>query len=213
MCENPFPQLADCGAKRCTVHDAVHPIRDSIGPINVPQVSNRFTQLLNTRSTLIGHGRRHNSFYRYVYNAFVTANIYVDVCTLSNYRAIRTTNIDLDLTITFPTTPSTPGTIAGTAKHSLLATETIDHVVFDTSFLKITNVTSPKGALKYTLGDRKEPYGSALTIHFSNQLKEKETTEVSVEYETTDACTAVQWLNPEQTFGGKYPFMFVSSLR
>jgi len=141
-------------------------------------------------------------------DAFVTTNIYVDVCTLSNYRAIRTTNIDLDLTITFPTTPSTPGTIAGTAKHSLLATKTIDHVVFDTSFLKITNVTSPKGALKYTLGDRKEPYGSALTIHFSNQLKEKETTEVSVEYETTDACTAVQWLNPEQTFGGKYPFMF-----
>ena len=133
----------------------------------------------------------------------------MDVCTLSNYSSIRTTNIDLDLTITFPTTPSTPGTIAGTAKHSLLATETVDHVILDTSFLKIKNVTSSNEALKYTLTDRKEPYGSALTIQFPQQLKEEETADVVIEYETTDKCTAVQWLNPEQTFGGKYPFMYM----
>jgi leukotriene-A4 hydrolase len=131
------------------------------------------------------------------------------VCTLSNYLAIRTTNIDLDLSITFPATASTPGTIAGTAKHSLVAIEPIDRVVFDTSFIHIKNVTSPEGPLKYALADRKEPYGSALTIQFPKQLKKGETADVSVEYATTDACTAVQWLNPEQTFGGKYPFMFV----
>lgn len=64
--------------------------------------------------------------------------------------------------------------------------------------------------MKYTLAQRMEPYGSALTVHFPNQLQKEETTDVTVEYETTDACTAVQWLNPEQTFGGKYPFMYLS---
>jgi leukotriene-A4 hydrolase len=132
---------------------------------------------------------------------------------LSNYLAIRTTNIDLDLSITFPGTASTPGTIAGTAKHSLVAIEPTEHVVFDTSFIHIKNVTSSDGPLKYTLADRKEPYGSALTIHFPKQLTKGETADVSIEYETTDACTAVQWLNPEQTFGGKYPFMLVFSSR
>jgi hypothetical protein len=57
-----------------------------------------------------------------------------------------------------------------------------------------------------------EPYGSALTIYLPNQLKKDEIVEVTVQYETTDKCTAVQWLNPEQTFGGKYPFMFILSL-
>jgi leukotriene-A4 hydrolase len=46
-----------------------------------------------------------------------------------------------------------------------------------------------------------------LIVQLAKVLKKEETTEVSIEYETTDSCTAVQWLNPEQTFGGKYPFM------
>jgi len=43
-------------------------------------------------------------------------------------------------------------------------------------------------------------------------LTKEETTEVTIEYETTEACTAVQWLNPEQTFGGEYPFMYVPQI-
>lgn len=31
---------------------------------------------------------------------------------------------------------------------------------------------------------------------------------VKIEYETTDKCQALQWLNPEQTSGKKYPFLF-----
>jgi len=124
--------------------------------------------------------------------------------------AIRTTAIDVDWTVTFPTKPSTPGIISGIAKHSLQAIETVDHVILDTSFLKINKIFSEKEQLKYTLADRKEPYGSALTIHFPQELKKNEIAQVSIDYETTDACTAVQWLNPEQTFGGKYPFMYSS---
>jgi len=131
-----------------------------------------------------------------------------DCCTLSNYLAIRTTAIDLDWTVTFPTKPSTPGTISGTAKHTLLAVDTVDRVIFDTSHLKIHKIVAGKDQLKYTLAHRTEPYGSALTIHFPKKLEKDETTEVTIDYETTDSCTAVQWLIPEQTFGGKYPFMY-----
>lgn len=85
----------------------------------------------------------------------------------------------------------------------------MDHVTFDTSFLKIKTIVSGGSALKYTLSSRQEPYGSALTIQLPKKLKKEDTTEIVVEYETTDACTAVQWLNPEQTFGGKHPFMYI----
>ena len=88
-----------------------------------------------------------------------------------------------------------------------MAADSVDHVVFDTSFLKINKIVSGTSLLKYTLAERKEPYGSALIVQLAKVLKKEETTEVSIEYETTDSCTAVQWLNPEQTFGGKHPFM------
>ena len=135
-----------------------------------------------------------------------------DCCTLSNYFSIKTTSIDLDLTIAFPSTPSKPGIISGTAKHSFVAQEPIDHVILDTSFLKINKIFSGSTSLDYTLAKRKEPYGSALTIQLPKQLDKEETTEFSIEYETTDFCTAVQWLNPEQTFGRKYPFMYLKSI-
>jgi leukotriene-A4 hydrolase len=125
--------------------------------------------------------------------------------------AIRSTLIELDLAISFPTTRSALGRISGIVKHSLVAMETVDHVVFDTSFLKIHNIFSGNTALKYFVRDRKEPYGSALTIHLPMKLLKDEIAEVSIQYETTDQCTAIQWLAPEQTFGGKYPFMYSPS--
>jgi leukotriene-A4 hydrolase len=64
--------------------------------------------------------------------------------------------------------------------------------------------------LNYTLSNREEPYGSALKIQLPTPLKKEETAEVVIEYETTESCTAVQWLTAEQTFGGKYPFMYLS---
>jgi leukotriene-A4 hydrolase len=135
-----------------------------------------------------------------------------DCCTLSNYLSIRTTSIHLDLTITFPSVPSVQGIISGIAKHSLVADKPVDHVIFDTSFLKINKIFSGTNPLQYTLAKRKEPYGSALTIQLPKELQKDETTEVSVEYETTESCTAVQWLTAEQTFGGKYPFMYTLSI-
>lgn len=130
-----------------------------------------------------------------------------DCCTFSNYLTIQTTSIELDLTITFPTKPSAPGIISGTATHTLVAKEPIDHVIFDTSHLKINRIVAGTSPLRYMLAHRKEPYGSALTVHLERELQKDETIEVSIEYQTTEGCTAVQWLEPEQTFGGKYPFM------
>ena len=64
--------------------------------------------------------------------------------------------------------------------------------------------------LEFTHANRREPYGSALTIQLPRKLDKNETTQVSIEYETTEQCTAIQWLNPRQTFGGKHPFLYVN---
>ena len=88
-----------------------------------------------------------------------------------------------------------------------MAEEPVDHVVFDTSFLAIKRTFSGSTTLEFSLAKRSEPYGSALTIQLPEALDKEETTEVSVEYETTEQCTAIQWLNPEQTVGRKLPFL------
>jgi hypothetical protein len=46
-----------------------------------------------------------------------------------------------------------------------------------------------------------------IPIQLPKNMQVAERIDVSIEYETTDKCTAVQQLNPEQTFGGKYSFM------
>jgi len=94
--------------------------------------------------------------------------------------------------------------------HSLVADEPVDHVIFDTSFLAIKKAFFGSNALEYTHAKRTEPYGSALTIQLPKKLDKGETAQVSIEYETTEQCTAIQWLNPEQTFGGKHPFLYVT---
>src|SRR5271156_920212 len=118
-----------------------------------------------------------------------------DCCTLSNYTAIRTSLIYLEWTIHFPSKPSTPGIISGKAVHTLVAQEPVDHVIFDTSFLDIKRVVNVDGSddLKYTLADRLEPYGSALRVELTKKLKKGDYAEVSIEYATTEKCTAVQW--------------------
>ncbi|KAL0950507.1 hypothetical protein HGRIS_007316 [Hohenbuehelia grisea] len=50
--------------------------------------------------------------------------------------------------------------------------------------------------------------GSALHIPFASALKAGDTISVAITYQTTEACTALQWLDKEQTQGKKFPYLF-----
>ncbi len=69
------------------------------------------------------------------------------------------------------------------------------HDIFGTTFE--TDVKTPNAAL-----------GSQLHVFFNAPLMKGKSIDVVFDYHTISTQKAVSWLNPEQTQGGKFPFMF-----
>lgn len=77
-------------------------------------------------------------------------------------------------------------------------------LVLDTHGLVIEGVTGPDGAPRpFAMGDADEVLGVPLRV----TLAPGDET-VTVAYETTPGCEAMQWLEPEQTADGTHPFLF-----
>ena len=92
------------------------------------------------------------------------------------------------------------------------SSSSVDKVVLDTSYLAIKTcslVENDKDLAFSIPPKRQHPVlGSALTISLPAPLQKGETVAISIEYATTDECTALGWLNAEQTDSKRYPFMY-----
>ena len=86
--------------------------------------------------------------------------------------------------------------------------ENAKYLILDTKGLYIEKITlddSPE-QVTFTLGDRDQWKGSPLIINI-----EPNTSLVNVYYSTGESAEALQWLEPQQTSGGKHPFLFTQS--
>jgi leukotriene-A4 hydrolase len=83
-----------------------------------------------------------------------------------------------------------------------------DEIIFDTKGLYISKilVDNSKEEVLFSLGDEDEFLGQALSV----QIK-PETKKVTIYYSTRADAAALQWLNPEQTSGKEFPFLFTQS--
>ena len=113
---------------------------------------------------------------------------------------VRTTHLDLQLTLDFE------GQFASGA-----ATHTIERVhpdamffIVDTHGLDVLEVSDDSGQWLPHWNGRSDPQlGTPLKIGLRDGTKQ-----VRIAYRTTAAGEAMQWLGPEQTDGGKAPFLF-----
>lgn len=122
-----------------------------------------------------------------------------DVHSYAQPGEARVTHVSLDLAPDFMTKR-----ITGTARLTVQRGANADSVILDVRDLDIARVTDGKGTvLGFNIGAAKEFMGSPLAI----ALPAVGDT-IVVEYSTSPSAAAVQWLNPEQTAGGKLPFMF-----
>ncbi|KAL9598597.1 MAG: hypothetical protein Q9179_003850 [Wetmoreana sp. 5 TL-2023] len=138
--------------------------------------------------------------------ASITVNPPRDPNTLSNYNNFRTTHTTANLEIDF-----TIRRLGGNVILKLISisdAETKD-IFLDTSHLDILNV-AVKGDLlsKWQLLARLEPYGSALKISLEKEAERGQSLEIDCQIQTTEKCTALQWLTPAQTSNKKHPYMF-----
>jgi len=63
----------------------------------------------------------------------------------------------------------------------------------------------------FTIGDRHRVMGQPLVITLPEGFEPNGEFELTIEYRTDPTATALQWLSPELTAGGKHPFLFSQS--
>ena len=111
----------------------------------------------------------------------------------------RVTHVSLDLVPDFASKR-----IGGTARLAIQRGENADSIVLDIDDLAIRRVSMAGGdTLPFRVGADDPNMGQPLII----QLPAAGDT-IVIEYETSPEASAVQWLEPAQTAGGRLPFLF-----
>jgi leukotriene-A4 hydrolase len=130
----------------------------------------------------------------------------LDVHTFANVNEVRPTHLSLDLSLDFAT-----HRLRGVNELTLAYADDAEpeHLDLDTRDLAIARVTDPATGrdFAFSLGVPEPFLGRRLRIELAGARPEK----VRIEYETSPAASAVQWLTPEQTTSGRWPFVFTQS--
>ncbi|KAL8997992.1 MAG: hypothetical protein Q9188_006196 [Gyalolechia gomerana] len=138
--------------------------------------------------------------------ASTTINPPRDPNTLSNYNNFLTEHTAANFEIDFEKKRLSGNVIL---KLKSVSPSETKEILLDTSHLDVKNVAL-KGEIlsSWQLLQRLEPYGSALRISFEKEAEKGQSLELDIQVQTTDKCTALQWLTPAQTSNKKHPYMF-----
>jgi len=90
-----------------------------------------------------------------------------------------------------------------TAKKFILDTRSLN--VFSAAWVKSDG---SEVALEFNLGEVNKMYGQALSVSLTDEMLKESKVNIKVNYETTPKSSACQWLEPSQTEGKKYPYLF-----
>ncbi|MCC6817937.1 MAG: M1 family metallopeptidase [Bacteroidia bacterium] len=120
----------------------------------------------------------------------------------SNYDSINLEHIYLDLAVDF-----NKKELHGKAILEINNTSQCKFLILDTKQLSIEDVKLEDSvSTAWSLGEEDKILGQALVIELSSTTKK-----VAIYYHTSPDAEALMWLAPEQTLGGKYPFLFTQS--
>ena len=135
---------------------------------------------------------------------FISKTNQKELNTFSNYDIISQTNINVHFIVDFDNKK-----VDGEVTISFKALEDGEVIILDTKSLIIKTIKDNTGnELDFKLDNyyRLESHGVPLKIY--KEYSKDDTFDITIEYSTTKDCMAIDWLEPEQTSGGKYPFMY-----
>lgn len=126
-----------------------------------------------------------------------------DVHTFANSDEIAVSHLDLNLTADF-----TKKILSGKATLTLSHKKKSNTLILDTRDLTIEKVTldEKETPAKFSLGNEVQYLGRPLTISLTPKTKT-----VTIYYSTSPNAAALQWLEPSQTAGKKFPYLFTQS--
>lgn len=127
-----------------------------------------------------------------------------DPSTLSNYGAWRTKHTTVDFTVDFEA-KRLRGSVY-LQLESQTAGESKE-IVLDSKFVLVQSVTVNSKEAAWELKKATHPLGAPLHVAVPDGASDGEVVNLTIDLETTEHCTALQWLTPAMT-SGKYPYMF-----
>jgi leukotriene-A4 hydrolase len=132
-----------------------------------------------------------------------------DPCSLSNAHDIVSEHVHLSVQAHFD-----QKILRGYALHTARAKHSTQVLVLDTRGLHIhacslVSTAGDETSLQYQLiASPVEVFGAALSISLPNAVTAGEQVQVKVEYSTSPTADAIQWLEPQQTRGKRFPYLF-----
>eukprot|EP01125_Pyxidicula_operculata_P007064 TRINITY_DN240_c7_g1_i1.p1 TRINITY_DN240_c7_g1~~TRINITY_DN240_c7_g1_i1.p1 ORF type:complete len:622 (+),score=125.41 TRINITY_DN240_c7_g1_i1:62-1927(+) len=131
-----------------------------------------------------------------------------DLHSWSNFKQVITTDLDLSVRVDFQRQ-----ILFGNVVHTLSVLEDgVTEVNFDTRALGIEDILlvsneGEESVLAWTIPKSHPALGKSLTVTLP-QTKKGDQLKVKVVYSTTRKSGAIQWFEPQQTAGGKHPYMY-----
>ncbi|ODN78985.1 leukotriene A-4 hydrolase/aminopeptidase [Cryptococcus amylolentus CBS 6039] len=130
-----------------------------------------------------------------------------DPATLSNYQQIVTKHLDISWSIDWE-----KRIFGGSATLQLESViDDLKEVVLDASYLDVKKVEVDGKTAEWKFGEQIEIMGTGLYITLPSALSAGTKTSIKITYTTTPECTAVGWLEPNQTKSGKHPYLYSQS--
>ncbi|CAA22858.1 vacuolar aminopeptidase Lap2 [Schizosaccharomyces pombe] len=130
----------------------------------------------------------------------------LDPSTQSNYHDVSISKLDWHARIDFDQ-ELLHGKVSFVIQ-SARVSQALSHIILDTSYLEIKNVTINDIPTPFRVDKRRGFLGSALHIVPADEIPSSKSCILTILYSTTKDCTALQFLKPEQTIGGKFPYVF-----
>lgn len=126
----------------------------------------------------------------------------VDAHSFSNPEDVAVSHMHLDLKVDFATR-----TLAGSVRLDLNRKTDASVLHLDCRQITIDKIVLDNGSeATYLLSEDVEYFGQDLAINLADKTKS-----LTIYYQTSSEAEALQWLKPEQTAGGKHPFLFSQS--
>ncbi|MWV29215.1 M1 family metallopeptidase [Aurantiacibacter rhizosphaerae] len=133
----------------------------------------------------------------------LTSEEALDEFTYARPQKARVTHVALDLDLDFE-----GKRVEGVATLDVDAAEDASEIVLDSDGLIIGGITDGNGnELDYTIGESDPDKGEPITVKLG-ELTGPGLQQIVVSYASGPDAEALQWLSPEQTAGGQYPFVF-----
>ena len=135
-----------------------------------------------------------------------------DYFSYANTAQVIARHLELDLSVDF----EAEQLLGSAILHMEVIDPEVTEVILDSRGLTIDRVAfalpdSPMTAVEFHLGEPDGILGTPLIISLPSDLATETDFQLKIDYATGPNATALQWLPPELTAGGKQPYMFTQS--